>query len=227
MEPKRIVVTGASRGIGRAIVERFESEHRVLATARNEEALADLSSKTGCKTLTFDLERSEYGVFKEAAESSLGKIDILIHNAGLLINKPLKDLSRTEIQRQYQVNVFSLFEMVKSFESLFSENAHIVALGSIGGMIGSSKFAGLSAYSSSKAALAVLVECLQEEYRDRNWAFNCLALGAVQTEMLNEAFPGYNAPLQPAEMAEYICDFSLNHHKVLKGKVLPISLSNP
>jgi 3-oxoacyl-[acyl-carrier protein] reductase len=224
---KRIVVTGASRGIGRAIVERLTPEHSVLATARSVEALSELSLKTGCKTYAFDLESSDYSGFRESIEQNLGGIDLLIHNAGLLINKPFIDLNHSEILRQYQVNVFSLFEMVQSFDSLLSRDAHIVALGSIGGMIGSVKFPGLSAYSSSKGALAVLVECLQEEYKERNWAFNCLALGAVQTEMLNEAFPGYKAPIQPSEMAEFICNFSLSSHKVLKGKVLPISLSNP
>jgi len=227
MGSKKILVTGASRGIGKALVEYLAKDHQVLATARNEVALDALQLDTDCEVYPFDLEKLDYSGLQEAVEHKLGGIDILIHNAGLLINKPLRQFTRDDILRQYQVNVFSLFQMMQSFEPLFNRNAHIVALGSMGGFMGSSKFPGLSAYSSSKGALAVLIECLQEEYKESSWAFNCLALGAVQTEMLQEAFPGYEAPLQSFEMASYIGDFSLGGHKVLRGKVLPISLSNP
>ena len=69
---------------------------------------------------------------------------------------------------------------------------------------------------------------LQAEYGEStNWTFNCLALGAVQTEMLEEAFPGYQAPVYPEQMAEYIKHFTLNNHKVMRGRVVEVSLSTP
>jgi NAD(P)-dependent dehydrogenase (short-subunit alcohol dehydrogenase family) len=89
------------------------------------------------------------------------------------------------------------------------------------------KFAGLSAYSTSKAAVASLTELLAEEYKESGIAFNCLCLGAVQTEMLEKAFPGYQAPLNPVEVAKYIADFTQNAHNYLKGKIIPVSLTNP
>ena len=104
---------------------------------------------------------------------------------------------------------------------------HVINISSIGGVQGSVKFAGLSAYSSTKAALACLTECLAEEFKDLNISFNCLALGAVQTEMLEEAFPGYKAPLTAWEMAEFISKFSVNANKVMNGKIIPVSLSTP
>jgi NAD(P)-dependent dehydrogenase (short-subunit alcohol dehydrogenase family) len=97
----------------------------------------------------------------------------------------------------------------------------------MGGVQGSSKFPGLSAYSSSKGATVILTELLAEEFKKTGPAFNSLALGAVQTEMLEEAFPGYQAPLNAAQMAEYIVDFALNGHQFYNGKVLPISSSTP
>jgi NAD(P)-dependent dehydrogenase (short-subunit alcohol dehydrogenase family) len=89
------------------------------------------------------------------------------------------------------------------------------------------KFAGLSAYSSSKGAVITLSELLAEEYKDREIAFNVLALGSVQTEMLEEAFPGYKAPLTAIEMANYIFDFTLTGNKYYNGKVLQVSSSTP
>jgi short-subunit dehydrogenase len=97
----------------------------------------------------------------------------------------------------------------------------------MGGFQGSMKFAGLSAYSTSKAALCSFTELFSEEYKDSTIAMNCLCLGSVQTEMLEEAFPGYQAPLNPEQISEYISDFTLSAHKFMKGKIIPLSLTNP
>ena len=105
--------------------------------------------------------------------------------------------------------------------------SHIINISSIGGIAGSSKFSGLSAYSSSKGALNILTEMLCEEFKDSGPSFNCLALGAVQTEMLEEAFPGYQAQVSSLEMANYIYKFSLEGNKFFNGKIIPVSTSNP
>jgi NAD(P)-dependent dehydrogenase (short-subunit alcohol dehydrogenase family) len=97
----------------------------------------------------------------------------------------------------------------------------------MGGVQGSAKFAGLSAYSSSKAALCTLTECLAEELKLENISVNCLALGAVQTEMLSKAFPGYRAPLSASEMAEFIVQFARSGHYYFNGKILPVSSTTP
>lgn len=97
----------------------------------------------------------------------------------------------------------------------------------MGGHESTSKFSGLSAYSASKAALANLTECLAEEWKTEGISVNCLMLGAVNTEMLGEAFPGYQAPLNAVEMADFICDFSLKGNTFFNGKLLPVSLSTP
>jgi 3-oxoacyl-[acyl-carrier protein] reductase len=97
----------------------------------------------------------------------------------------------------------------------------------MGGIQGSSKFPGLAAYSSSKGALITLTEMLAEEYKESNISFNALALGAVQTEMLAEAFPGYQASTTAREMARFIADFALNGHQFFNGKVLPVAHSTP
>ena len=233
---KNIIVTGASRGIGFELVKYYASHgHRVIAISRNQEGLNSL--KQDCltenkdalvETLPFDLAKGDYGVhLSPMIIQYFSTVDILINNAGFLKVKSFSDLQTSELEQMYQVNVFSVFKMIQILLPHFSNEAHIVNISSVGGLQGSVKFSGLSGYSSSKAALVALTECLSEEYKDRSWAFNCLALGAVQTEMLAEAFPGYEAPLSAKEMADYIAEFSFHGSKFYKGKILNVSKSTP
>ena len=97
----------------------------------------------------------------------------------------------------------------------------------MGGIQGSMKFPGLAAYSSAKGAVITLSELLAEEYKAQGIAFNVLAIGAVQTEMLAEAFPDYQAPLTAAQMADYIFNFATTGHTFYNGKVLQVSSSTP
>ena len=154
-------------------------------------------------------------------------VDILINNAGQLINKPFNKTSFTDFESVYKVNVFGVAELIRLLLKSFNSPAHIINISSIGGIAGSSKFSGLSAYSSSKGALNILTEMLYEEFKESDIKINTLALGAVQTEMLNNAFPGYKAPLSAKEMAEFILEFSLNGFKFFNGKIIPVSISNP
>jgi len=105
--------------------------------------------------------------------------------------------------------------------------SHIVNISSMGGFQGSAKYAGLSYYSASKAALACLTECLANEFKEYGISMNCLALGSVQTEMFEEAFPGYKAPVDVKQMAEFISGFALTGHKFFNGKILPVAVGNP
>jgi NAD(P)-dependent dehydrogenase (short-subunit alcohol dehydrogenase family) len=151
-----------------------------------------------------------------------------VNNAGKLVNKAFTDLSHEDIQLCYQVNVIGVMETVQAaLPKMLPTNGHIVNISSMGGFQGSVKFAGLSAYSTSKAAVCSFTELFSEEYKDAPISMNCLCLGAAQTEMLDEAFPGYQAPVSAEKMAEFIVDFSLNANQWIKGKILPISLSTP
>jgi len=127
----------------------------------------------------------------------------------------------------YKVNVFAVAEITKLLIPFLQKGSHVVTVSSMGGIQGRMKFPGLAAYSSAKGAVITLSELLAEEYKDQQIAFNILALGAVQTEMLEEAFPGYKAPLSAIEMADYIYDFSLTGNKFYNGKVLQVSSSTP
>jgi short-subunit dehydrogenase len=222
-----ILVTGANKGIGFEICSELvkKSEHQVFGLARNISQLEKLSAHYANVTpILFDLEKD---VFERLAELIPDKIDVLINNAGFLINKPFAEICKADIEKTFTVNFSAPFTLIQTLLPRFSNNAHVLNISSMGGFQGSAKFPGLSVYSSSKAALACLTECLAEELKDLNIKSNCLCLGAVQTEMLNEAFPGYQAPVNASEMAKFIVDFALHAHQYINGKVIPVSLSTP
>ena len=223
-----IIITGTSRGIGLELVRRFAQEgHQVLALSRNPKPVADLQL-TGVAQFPFDITQSSHNEqVSSYIASHWEQVDVLINNAGALLNKPFSQTSGSEFESIYAVNVFGVAELIKAVLPYMKQQGHVVNISSMGGVQGSAKFPGLSAYSSSKGALITLTELLAEEYKETGPSFNVLALGAVQTEMLEEAFPGYQAPLSADEMAAYIKEFSFSGHQYYNGKVLPVSKSTP
>jgi 3-oxoacyl-[acyl-carrier protein] reductase len=225
---KNIVITGTSRGIGFELAKQFaENGHQVLALSRNTAPLSEVNHKN-IKVLSVDISNAEdLNKVTDFIKSTWKKVDVLINNAGKLINKPFTEISSEDFLEVYKVNVFGVAEITKLMIPFLQKGSHVVTISSIGGIQGSIKFPGLAAYSSAKGAVITLSELLAEEYKEQQIAFNVLALGAVQTEMLEEAFPGYQAPLSASEMADYIYNFSLTGNKFYNGKVLQVSSSNP
>jgi len=225
---KHIVITGTSRGIGLELVKQLATQgHFILALSRNSEP---------CKALNLDNVRSmscdlslenDFDNVVDYVESNWKTVDILINNAGAILNKPFEETTLDDFHKVYQTNVYGVSEMTRRLLPFMSMGSHVVTISSMGGVQGSMKFPGLAAYSSSKGAVITLTELLAEEYKERGISFNVLALGAVQTEMLEEAFPGYKAPLTALEMANYIQDFALTGNKIYNGKLLQVSNSTP
>ena len=225
---KNIIITGTSRGIGFELAQLFaKNNYHVLALSRNSKPLNDLNLKN-ISTLSVDLSiEKDFIQITDFVSKNWKKVDILIHNAGKLLNKPFTELSFSNFEEVYKVNVFAVAELTRVLIPFMNTGSHIVTISSIGGVQGSMKFPGLAAYSSSKGAVITLSELLAEEYKEQQIAFNVLALGAVQTEMLEEAFPGYQAPISAIEMAKYIFNFTLTGNKYFNGKVLQVSSTNP
>jgi NAD(P)-dependent dehydrogenase (short-subunit alcohol dehydrogenase family) len=234
----KIIVTGASRGIGYELVRLLaqDSKHQILAVSRNHERLEKL--RQDCKgdpgkllVQPFDLEMLEdiSTRFLPAVQEHFDSLDILVNNAGLLVNKPFEQLNLEDLKRSLAVNYLAPVVLIQGLLPLLlkAQKPHVINISSMGGVQGSIKFPGLSSYSSSKAALGVMTECLAAEFKESRIRFNTLALGSVQTEMLEEAFPGYKAPLNPVEMAAFIKDFAENGGTYFNGKIIPVSLSTP
>ncbi len=229
-----IVVTGASKGIGLEIVKQFlaDDENTVVAVARSSKELTNLykSHPDNLITVFGDLNKTPtQNRILTIVKNKKAQVDVLINNAGTITVKAFEKITTKELQYIYATNVFVPFLLIQKLLPVLGKKnkSHIINISSMGGVQGSSKFPGLSAYSSSKAALAGLTECLAEEFKGKNISVNCLALGSVQTEMLGKAFPGYKAPLQPKQMANFIVDFALTGHQYFNGKIIPVSSTTP
>lgn len=223
-----IIITGSSRGIGFEMAQLFANEgHQVLALSRNEKPISELKNKN-ITSFSFDISKKEdIKKMKDFISENWSTVDVLINNAGKLLNKPFLESGMDEFEQVYKVNVFGVAHITQAVIPYMPKSGHVVTISSMGGVQGSSKFPGLSAYSSSKGAVITLTELWAEEFKENGPSFNVLALGAVQTEMLEEAFPGYQAPLTALEMATYIKDFALSGHKLYNGKMLQVSNSTP
>jgi 3-oxoacyl-[acyl-carrier protein] reductase len=227
---KIIMIVGCSRGIGYRVVEQLSQDkgNLIIALSRKIDGLTALSSHGNIVAHSVDLESANVRGQVEAILDPYPRIDVLINNAGCLIKKPFLDITRADLNRCYSVHIFSVIETVQAvFPKMEHTGGHIVNIGSMGGFQGSVKFGGLMPYSTSKAAMSSFTEMFSAEYPDSKVVMNCLCLGAAQTELLEEAFPGYVAPMSAAKMAEYVVNFSLTAHQWMRGKIIPVSCSTP
>jgi NAD(P)-dependent dehydrogenase (short-subunit alcohol dehydrogenase family) len=232
-----ILITGASSGVGfEAVLDLIlKTEHQVLALARSGDKLKRLLEIARGLNPDCQLYPVQFDLLNDDIENGLvpfitqqmGKVDVLINNAGALEVKPFEQSNETDFVDMLQSNFLSHVRMIQGLLPLMNTPAHIVNIGSMGGFQGSVKFPGLSAYSASKAALHNLTECLAMELTERKIKVNCLALGSAQTEMLEKAFPGYESPVMAFEMGKYIADFALTGHQFFNGKVLPVAVTTP
>ena len=223
---KTFVVTGASRGIGYDLVQHIANQgHTVYVLSRSIKTI-----KKTPKLFPVAIDITDEKALEEFANQLKDNkvvVDALVNNAGALLNQPFSETTKEDFEAVYRVNVFGLASLTRLLLPLIDPKGHVVNISSMGGIGGSSKFPGLAAYSSSKGAVNILTELLAEEYKESGPSFNALALGAVQTEMLAQAFPGFQAPLSAKEMAQYIFKFAVEGHHFFNGKTLPVSSSTP
>ncbi len=233
-----IVITGASKGIGFETTRHLAAagDHTIIAIARSEANLKALKNaclheniRSKVIPIVFDLGilNGIETLLTKQILAHISSVDILVNNAGVLVNKSFSETMLEDMQEVISTNYIAPSLLIRALLPHFSDKAHVVNISSMGGYQGSIKFPGLSSYSSSKGALAILTECLAEEYKHRGFHFNCLALGAVNTQMMQSAFPDYTAPLEPADMGKLVADFALNQGKYFNGKIIPVSSTVP
>lgn len=232
-----ILITGASRGIGAALAKKLAaSYHRLILVSRNEKSLKSISAECNeiaeqkiSDYIVCDLSRLDENNEGFAEQLTDAAIDVLVNNAGMLINKPFEDIQYEEELAVFKANYFGPAALIRiCLPNLkISDHPSIINIATMGAVQGSSKFSGLSAYSSSKGALVTLTECLAEELASSNIRVNALAIGAVETEMFKEAFPEFSAGTSPEEMADFIKWFIEDGTKRFNGKILPVSHTTP
>jgi len=229
-----IIINGGSKGIGREVAIHLaeDKDNQILVTGRNEAMLKELQNECLNENVSYlRMDISELNNTVEAVRDQIynrfSRVDILINVAGSLIVRDFMKLTDPDSRQMMETNFFGPAAFIRLLVPLMSAGSHIVNISSMGGYQGSSKYRGLSVYSASKAALSCLSECLAGELSESGISVNCLALGSVQTEMFENAFPGFKAPLGPKEMAEFISYFAVNGNKYFNGKVLPVAVNNP
>ena len=228
----KFILTGCSKGIGKELlVTLLNNKHEVVSISRSKTDLSGLINLHVINWHEINGDVTEEKTCQQLKEvlHEWGSLDVIINNAGVLINKPFEDLTYIDVKKSFDVNFYGPLRLTQIALPFLikSKQAYHINIGSIGGVQGSMKFPGLSAYSSSKGALAILTECLAEEYKETSIHFNCLVLGAVQTEMLAKAFPGYQAPFSPDQMADFILNFIQKSAAMMKGKIISVSASTP
>ena len=232
-----IIVTGAGSGIGyNTVLNLLKDEtNTVIGISRTLKNLQKLETEAGSlpgklAILSYDVTDYE----NDAVDVLLNKlgmdtVDVLINDAAALIQAPFTDHKAEDYRFMMEVNYIAPAMLIKRLLPRLkrSEAAHIVNVSSVAGVQGSSKYPGVTAYSGSKAAIISLTECLAQEYFEEGIRVNAVAFGAVQTRMLEENFPGFEAPVTADQAGKYLCDLALNGWQVYNGKVLPATVVTP
>tara|TARA_Y100000766_G_scaffold49991_1_gene40226 strand:+ start:19893 stop:20567 length:675 start_codon:yes stop_codon:yes gene_type:complete len=222
-----VLITGCSRGIGKCMLEKLTNDPsvtKVFALSSNQQIM--FGSEKVVKVQVDFLSEHWEETLQVAVQDY--KLNAIINNAGYLFHGNIDKTPQEEIYKMYRINYYAPLRITQLLLPNIKEGmGHIVNIGSMGGFSGSVKYPGLSVYSSTKAALANLSECWAEEFKDFGITSNCLALGAVNTEMLHSAFPEYEAQVSAEKMADKIIDFVFNYGEIINGKIIPFSLSTP
>lgn len=227
-----IIINGGSRGIGKEVAVFLSQDinNQIIVTGRDDIALKVLAATSpNIHAVKTDLSIPEevWATYRNSILRYFDSVDILINMTGSLVSEEFMKIDDNDARLMMETNFFGPATVIRIVKPLMPRGSHIVNISSMGGYLGSVKFAGLSYYSASKAAIACLSECLAVEFRNSGISVNCLALGAVQTEMLKEAFPGYTAPVEAKEIATFISYFALNCQKFMNGKIIPVAVNNP
>ncbi|MBI3577599.1 SDR family oxidoreductase [Candidatus Gottesmanbacteria bacterium] len=235
-----IIITGAGGGLGEATVLALArmGKHRIVGVGRSKKHLDAVQRKRDQEhtasefiPIVFDLTSDESDFSKKLRpqiEGVCDSIDCLINNAGRFETITFVQSTQKDWQAMIDVNLLGPMKLIRSLFSLMTRApcAHIVNIGSMAGFQGSQKFAGLSAYSSSKASLACMTECLAQEL-PTNIRVNCLCFGSIATKMFRRAFPTDTAAISADEAGSFVANFALSGWKMFHGKIIPVTVKTP
>ena len=193
LKNKKILITGASGGIGNCLVEKFNSlESKIIATGTNEEKLENLKKKfPNIQTVKFKLdEHKKIEEFVNNVEKNMDGLDILVNNAGITLDNLSIRLTEENWKKVLDINLTSTFLMCKAAikKMLKQRYGKIINITSIVGHTGN---LGQANYSASKAGIVAFSKSLAIEYAKKNININCVSPGFIKTEMtdkINEEF---------------------------------------
>jgi NADP-dependent 3-hydroxy acid dehydrogenase YdfG len=222
------LITGASRGIGRAIALALAPTHDLLLTARDAAALADVGESAtalgaSCRSIVLDLRDGA------AIEGTLGGLapDVLVNNAGLAVMKPFLSLTTDEWHSQVDVNINALFHVTRAVlpAMVARGSGHVITIGSLAGR---NTFVGGSCYAGTKHFVMGFTESLMLEVRDAGVKVSVVMPGSVDTDLF-PAGTDRSWMLEPADVAEVVAHMIATPAHALQGRVevRPLSPKRP
>jgi NAD(P)-dependent dehydrogenase (short-subunit alcohol dehydrogenase family) len=238
LKNKVALITGAGRGIGAATARLLASRGvkvalmaRTLVQVEAQASAIEKEFGAGC-ALALVGDVSDEKFLQESfarIKATFGPVSILVNNAGVLLRAPLTETSLADWEKVMRVNVTAAFLCSKYAIPQMREAGHgaIVNVSSLSGIRSALKFPGFSAYIASKHALVGLTEGLSVEVKSLGIRVNCIAPGAVDTQMLRSADPSLKTKTQPEEIAQiitYLCDDHASH--VLTGSVIEVNTND-
>lgn len=224
---KTVLVTGGTRGIGRAIAEKFlQKGARVVVTYSKDEESALLAKESGLEVIKADVSKEE-DVLKVFSE--IKNLDVLVNNAGVSLIKQIQDTSLDEFERLFAVNVRGAFLCSREATKLMLKNKQglIVNVSSVWGELGASCE---SVYSASKSALIGFTKALAKELGYSGIRVNCVSPGMIDTTM-NDCFSqtekeeiAKEIPMQRLGRSEEVADavLFLYENEYVTGIDLPV-----
>lgn len=191
--PRRFLVTGGSRGIGAAMVERARAAgHSVVFTARDAEQVDSVAGRSGAHGVQADVSRAEDNARTlEACVAHMGGVDVLVNNAGYAYRAEIGQVDLVEMRKLFDVNLFGMVDITNRVAPLLKGqgSGDIVNIASTSGMKGSAKG---TAYAASKWAVRGITQCWQAELRPHGVRVLCVCPSEVQTDF--EGKTGRNNP---------------------------------
>ena len=195
LENKVCLITGAGRGIGRAIAERFASDGAVvyindLTPGDMESWAAECASRNGTRVVPICFDVTDSSALKNGLMSvykAEGRIDCVVNNAAIISNRKLGMIAKSDMERMFSVNVLAVIDMIQTASRLMARGGGgcFVNIASITGVVGSP---GQVAYSATKGAVISLTKSAAKELAPQHIRVNAVAPGIVRTERFDELY---------------------------------------
>lgn len=231
---KNVLITGGSRGIGKACVYEFcKRGYRVFFNYNNSKEEAEkVSADTGAVMIKADISKSEDVInMADYIHTNYGMIDILVNNAGIAQQKLFTDITENDWDRMFNVNMKGMFLVTKAFvhDMIINQSGKIINISSMWGITGGSCEVH---YSASKAAVIGFTKSLAKELGPSNICVNCVAPGVIETEMNSHLSDEDKESLcdetplfrigKPEEVAKTVAFLSSDDSGFITGQILSV-----